>query len=117
DFAASYKLYSALFGAAEKQLEGITRISVAATGDLLRYPMEALVTRAGVSDNNGDYRQVPFLVRSVALSYVPAPRILVNIRKARTAGAGLRPFIGFGNFRPATAAQLAASFPPDRCGE
>ena len=60
---------------------------------------------------------MPFLVRSLALSYVPAPRILVNIRKGRTAGAGLRPFIGFGNFRPATAAQLAASFPPDRCGE
>jgi len=117
DFAASYKLYSALFGPVEKQFEGVAKISVAATGDLLRYPLEALVTRAGVSDNNGDYRQVPFLVRSVALSYVPAPRILVNIRKGRTAGTGLRPFIGFGNFRPATAAQLAASFPPDRCGE
>jgi CHAT domain-containing protein len=117
DFAASYKLYSALFGQVEKQLAGVSRVSVAATGDLLRYPLAALVTRPGVSDNNGDYRQVPFLVRSVALSYVPAPRVLVNIRKGRMAGSGLRPFIGFGNFRPASAAQLAASFPPDRCGE
>ena len=117
DFAASYKLYSALFGPVEKELQGVAKLSVAATGDLLRYPLEALVTRAGVSDNNGDYRQVPFLVRSLALSYVPAPRILVNIRKGHAVGSGLRPFIGFGNFRPATAAQLAASFPPDRCGE
>jgi len=117
DFAASYKLYAALFGPVEKELQGVARMSIAATGDLLRYPLEALVTRAGASDNNGDYRQVPFLVRSLALSYVPAPRILVNIRKGHTAGSGLRPFIGFGNFRPATAAQLAASFPPGRCGE
>ena len=117
DFAASYRLYSALFGPAEPQLEGVARVSIAATGDLMRYPLEALVTRAGASDNNGDYRQVPFLVRRLALSYVPAPRILVNIRKGHTAGEGLRPFIGFGDFRPATAAQLAASFPSDRCGE
>jgi CHAT domain-containing protein len=83
----------------------------------MRYPLEALVTEAGAKDNNGDYRQVPFLVRRVALSYVPAPRILVNIRKGHTAGEGLRPFIGFGDFRPASVSQLAASFPSDRCGE
>ncbi len=117
DFAASYRLYSALFGPVEQQLEGVARMSIAATGDLLRYPLEALVTRSGVSDDNGDYRQVPFLVRRFALSYVPAPRILVNIRKGHTVRSDLRPFIGFGDFRPATAAQLAASFPPDRCGE
>ena len=117
DFAASYRLYAALFGPVEQQLEGVARVSIAATGDLLRYPLEALVTRAGVSDNNGDHRQVPFLVRRLALSYVPAPRILVNIRKGHGAGSGLRPFIGFGDFRPASAAQLAASFPPSRCGE
>ena len=68
DFAASYRLYSALFGRVEKELQGVARVSIAATGDLLRYPLEALVTRAGVSDNNGDYRQVPFLVRSLARS-------------------------------------------------
>src|SRR5439155_17707188 len=62
DFAASYKLYAALFGPVEKELAGVAKVSVAATGDLLRYPLEALVTRSGASDNNGDYRQVPFLV-------------------------------------------------------
>jgi CHAT domain-containing protein len=117
DFAASYRLYSALFGPVEQQLEGVARMSIAATGDLLRYPLEALVTRSGVSDENGDYRQVPFLLRRLALSYVPAPRILVNIRKGHAVGSDLRPFIGFGDFRPATAAQLTASFPPGRCGE
>jgi CHAT domain-containing protein len=116
DLAAAYQLYSALFGPAERQLAGVDRVTVAATGDLLRYPLEALVTRPGVTVRNGDYRQVPFLVRQLALAYVPAPRILVNIRSHRAAEAGLRPFIGFGDFRPARLAQLAASFPPQRCG-
>lgn len=114
DFDASYKLYAALFGPAEKQLAGIDRITVATSGDLLRYPMEALVTQAGVTAANRDYRQVPFLVRRAALTYVPSPRVLVNLRKAAPAGAS-RPFIGFGDFRPASAAQLAATIPPERC--
>jgi CHAT domain-containing protein len=115
DFAASYRLYSALFGPAEKELQGVDRISIAASGDLLRYPLEALVTQANATDNNGDYRKVPFMVRQAALSYVPSPRILVNIRQAHNASGSLKSFIGFGDFQPATAAQLAASFPPDRC--
>jgi CHAT domain-containing protein len=114
DFAASYRLYGALFGPVEKDLDGVAKLSIAASGDLLRYPLEALVTQPGVTDANGDYRRVPFLVRRVALSYDPAPRIFVNLRHGRSGGAP-RPFIGFGDFRPASQAQLAASFPPDRC--
>jgi len=115
DLEASYRLYKALFGPIEPQLAGVAKVSVAASGDLLRYPLEALVTAPGATAENGDYRRVPFLVRRVALAYVPAPRVLANLRHARTAGLGLRPFIGFGDFRPATVAQLAASFPPQRC--
>ncbi len=116
DFTASYRLYEALFGPVEKELSEVAKLSVVASGDLLRYPLEALVTQPGVADLNGDYRQVPFLVRRVALSYEPAPRIFVNLRRSRSATAP-RPFVGFGDFRPASQAQLAASFPPNRCGE
>ncbi|MBV9017427.1 MAG: CHAT domain-containing protein [Alphaproteobacteria bacterium] len=115
DLEASYRLYKALFGPIEPQLAGVAKVSVAASGDLLRYPLEALVTAPGATAENGDYRRVPFLVRRVALAYVPAPRVLANLRHARSAGLGLRPFIGFGDFRPASVAQLAASFPPQRC--
>ena len=68
DFNASYRLYSGLFGPIEAQLNGVEKILVGASGDLLRYPLEALVTQPGARDNNGDYRQVPFLVRRVALA-------------------------------------------------
>jgi CHAT domain-containing protein len=73
------------------------------------------VTQPGVSASNGDYRNVPWLVRRVALSYFPSPRIFVNLRQRGGGPTGSQPFIGFGDFRPATQAQLAATFPRDRC--
>ena len=56
---------------------------MAATGDLLRFPLAALVTQPGVSVRNGDYRAVPWLLRRVALSYFPSPRVFVNLRRAK----------------------------------
>jgi len=115
DFATGYALYAALFGPVEKGLDGISELSVAATGNLLRFPLAALVTQPGVSAGNGDYRKVPWLVRGVALSYFPSPRIYVNLRGRSGSAAASEPYIGFGDFRPATQAQLAATFPRDRC--
>jgi CHAT domain-containing protein len=115
DLATAYKLYTALFGPAEKYLEGVSVLSVVASGDLLRFPLAALVTEPHISAVNGDYRAVPWLLRRVALSYFPSPRIFVNLRQKGGGTAGTQPFIGFGDFRPASRAQLAAAFPPDRC--
>jgi CHAT domain-containing protein len=117
DLPTAYKLYAVLFGPVEKDLDGVSELSVAATGDLLRFPLAALVTQPGISASNGDYRNVPWLLRRVALSYFPSPRVYVNLR-GRSAGATTsEPYIGFGDFRPATQAQLAATFPRDRCRE
>jgi len=115
DFASGYALYAALFGPVEKDLEGISELSVAATGNLLRFPLAALVTQPGVSVSNGDYRKVPWLLRRAALSYFPSPRVYVNLRVRGGGTAASEPYIGFGDFRPATQAQLAATFPRDRC--
>ena len=117
DLATAYKLYAALFGPVETDLEAVSALSVVVTGDLLRFPLEALVTKPGISASNGDYRGVPWLLRRVALSYFPSPRIFVNLREKGGGSSGAQPFIGFGDFRPASKAQLAAAFPPDRCGE
>ena len=117
DFAAGYALYAALFDPVEKDLDGVSELSVVATGNLLRFPLAALVTRPGVSASNGDYRKVSWLVRRVALGYFPSPRVYVNLRERIGAAAALEPYIGFGDFRPATQAQLAATFPRDRCRE
>ena len=115
DLATAYKLYTALFGPAEKYLEGVSALSVVAGGDLLRFPLAALVTEPHISAANGDYRGVPWLLRRVALSYFPSPRVFTNLREKGGGSAALLPFIGFGDFHPASQAQLAATFPPDRC--
>jgi CHAT domain-containing protein len=115
DFAAAHRLYNALFGPGESDLSGVPRLIVVANGDLLRFPLAALVTQPGVSAANGDYRKVPWLLRRAALSYFPSPRVFVNLRKEQIGAPGTRPFIGFGDFQPPTVAQLAASFPPNRC--
>jgi len=52
----------------------------------------------------------------VALSYIPAPQTFVVLREHTKPSAGPEPYIGFGDFRPASQRQLAATFPPDRCG-
>ena len=115
DFATGYALYAALFGPVEKDLDGVSELSVAATGDLLRFPLAALVTQPGVSVSSGDYRKVPWLLRRVALGYFPSPRVYVNLRERSGGATASEPYIGFGDFRPATQAQLAATFPRDRC--
>ncbi|HEY3909075.1 MAG TPA: CHAT domain-containing tetratricopeptide repeat protein [Stellaceae bacterium] len=115
DLATAYRLYAALLGPAEPDLAGISQLTIAANGDLLRFPLAALVTRPGVTAANGDYRNVPWLVRRFALSYFPSPRVFVNLRGQQAVASGSRPFIGFGDFVPPTAAQLARTFPPDRC--
>jgi CHAT domain-containing protein len=115
DFPTGYALYAVLFGPVEKDLDGVSELSVAATGDLLRFPLAALVTRPGVSASNGDYRDVPWLLRRVALSYFPSPRVYVNLRGRSGGTTASEPYIGFADFRPATQAQLAATFPRDRC--
>jgi CHAT domain-containing protein len=81
----------------------------------MRFPLSALVTQPSVSVTNRDYRKVPWLLRQVSLRYFPSPRIFANLRGQRTGVLGSRPFIGFGDFRPATPAQLTATFPSDRC--
>jgi CHAT domain-containing protein len=117
DFTAAYRLYVALFGPIQEQLEGIAKISIARSGDLARYPFEALVTNSDVSVSGGDYRAVPFFVRRFSVSYFPSPRIFVHLRQSPPSPIDLLPFIGFGGFEPARKVQINASFPPTKCGD
>jgi CHAT domain-containing protein len=89
---------------------------VVAGGALASLPLEVLVTQDTPRVTNGNYKDVPFLVTRLAISYAPAPQTLVVLRQHAKPSAGTQPYIGFGDFRPATPRQLAATFPPDLCG-
>ncbi|GGF11093.1 hypothetical protein GCM10011611_15920 [Aliidongia dinghuensis] len=115
DLAGANTLYADLLKPAEPMLKDIRNLVIAPSVPLLSLPFEMLVTAPGVTVTDGDYGKVPFLVRRFEVSYVPAVQTFVDLRRIKSGSHADRPFLGFGDFRPATHDQLAASFPPDRC--
>jgi CHAT domain-containing protein len=115
DIAAANELYKKLFGPVDSELRPLERLVISVSGPLSTLPLEVLVTEAVPPIANDDYRAVPFLLKRFALSYVPAPQSFVRLRQIETASRAAQPYVGFGDFRPPTEAQLAASFPPNRC--
>jgi CHAT domain-containing protein len=115
DVAAAYELYQQLFSPITDKLGGIDRIVVSSSGPLLALPFDMLVSEETPAVTNGDYRNVPFLLKRFALSYVPAPQTFVRLRQIKSGSQAPEPYIGFGDFKKPTNAQFAATFPRDRC--
>jgi CHAT domain-containing protein len=115
DVAAAHALYVTLFGPVDGEIGKLNHLVVAPSGPLTSLPLEVLVTKdtQAVSDQN--YKDVPFLITEVAVSYIPTPQTLLVLRQHTKPAAGNEPYIGFGDFQPWTQKQLAASFPKDRC--
>ncbi len=117
DVAAANRLHAILLGPVAAETKDLSHLVISANGPLLSLPFEMLVTEPMAPVTNGDYRAVPFLLKRFATSYVPAPQTFVGLRQIKGASTAPLPFVGFGDFRPASDAQLAAAFPPDRCKE
>jgi CHAT domain-containing protein len=115
DLALAHRLYATLFSPIESRLGAVTRLVVVPNGALTSLPLETLVMKETPPVADGNYKDVPFLVTRLAVSYIPAPEAFVVLREHTKPAAGSEPYIGFGDFQPATPRQLAASFPADRC--
>jgi CHAT domain-containing protein len=115
DVGAAHELYKKLLGPVEGQFDKLDRLVVVPSGALSSLPLEVLVTQATPPVTDANYIAVPFLVKRLAISYVPAPQSLVVLRKNTKPSTAPNPYIGFGNFTPATRAQIAASYPPFGC--
>jgi CHAT domain-containing protein len=115
-FAAeeSRALHAALLAPLAAATEGAATLIVAPDGPLLSLPFGLLLS--GPADAAGLGR-APFLIRRHAIVHVPSPQALATLRAAPGGSAAPLPYIGFGDFVPPTPAQLARSFPADRCGE
>jgi CHAT domain-containing protein len=116
DTGAAHALYTALFGPLGADMEGLNRLVVVPGGPLAMLPLDVLVTAPTAPVTDGDYSHVPFLLEKVAVSYTPSLRTFLIQRTHTAPSAASEPYIGFGDFRPATVKQLTASFPPDQCG-
>lgn len=115
DVRTAHQLYHSLLGPVDKRLEALDRLVIVPTGPLTTLPLETLVTGDTPPVTDGNYKNVPFLVKRLAISYMPAPETIVALRQNAKPSAATDPYIGFGDFTPATRAQIAATFPPEKC--
>ena len=102
DVAAAHKLYVELLQPVENTLNGAHTLIVVANGALAQLPFTVLPTEpAALGAESGTrferYRQVPWLVKQVAVTQLPAVSTLVTLRTLPPAAANRTPFAGFGD--------------------
>jgi CHAT domain-containing protein len=108
DLDAAYKLHELILGPVESAIAGKRRLVVATSGPLLGLPFGLLVTAPA---QPGDYAHAQWLLRKATISAVPSVRSLVDLRAVATPSHADRPLIGFGGFRPPSAAALVKGLP------
>ena len=103
DVGAAHALYQALLAPVAPAWQSARTLVVAAHGPLGFLPLSVLVTarpsgqdlRQGVPFSN--YRAIPWLARSHAMTSVPSVASLVSVRRLRPGDPVRQPFVGFGD--------------------
>lgn len=102
----AHVLHELLFSDVRGDLAGFDTLVVAATGALQSFPFELMVTAAPGSPASadwgvrGDYTRVRWLGAEKAISYVPSPRNLADIRLRAGLSDAPRAVAAFGDFVP-----------------
>jgi CHAT domain-containing protein/tetratricopeptide (TPR) repeat protein len=76
---AAFQLYQSLLAPAAQALAGKQRLLIAPDGALYYIPFEALLTEPA----QGDYPDLPYLLRRYSISYVPSASVLASLREPR----------------------------------
>ena len=102
DLAQSYDLYSKLLQPVERGWRQAKNLIVVPHGALGQLPFAVLTTAPVQPTLPGaklfeEYRQVPWLIRSAAITQLPSVGTLVALRRMPVAKPGRREFIGFGD--------------------
>ena len=113
DPAPAQALYQALLAPLAPATEGAESLIVVPDGPLLAIPFGMLLT--GPVEPGAPLAAAPWLVKRAAVTHAPSPQTLVTLRRAGTGSAAPLPYLGFGDFVPPGAAQLARTFPAGRC--
>jgi CHAT domain-containing protein len=110
DIDAGHRLWQALFGPLAARLERAQSLVVVPTGPLLSLPFGILPTsvpQAGAAP--------AWLVTRVAVTHMPSVQTFVSLRAGAQPSRARSPYLGFGDFVPPSPAEIARSFPADRC--
>ena len=112
DIAAAQAIYTDTLGQVAPQMDGVQSLTVTPVGALLSLPFAVLLTGPASQDA---LNTAPWLIRSVAISHVPAPANFVSLRRVAATSRASQPWYGFGDFRPVTLAQAERTFPAGAC--
>ena len=107
-------IFDLTLGGVAGSIKGASSLVIAPTSPLLSLPFEVLLT--GPADLN-DLAHAPWLVREATITHVPAATNFVSLRKVANSSAASKPWFGFGDSRPVSAAQASANFPVAQCGQ
>ena len=102
DVARAHRLYAALLEPVAEAWRGADTLLIVADGGLAQLPFGLLPTRAvALGAEHGalfaHYRQVPWLIRSHAITVLPSVTALATLRAVPPGDPDRRPFIGFGD--------------------
>lgn len=115
DLAAAHALYRTLLGPGAAALNGVTSLTVAAGGALASLPFAALVTRPPAAGGEQAYGEAAWLVREMALAYVPSPQSFLTLRRNARASDAPDKYAGFGAFVPPSREAIRRSLPGAAC--
>lgn len=92
DTEAAQTLHEELFGWLEKRIGNVTSLTVSATGPLGAIPFGLLIPRGAGHINTTTYSDIPWLVRSMAVTHVPtlSSWLVVTDSRARPAVSGFQ---------------------------
>jgi CHAT domain-containing protein len=102
DFAAGHRIYSELLASVEAGWHGAKNLIVVVNGALAQLPFALLPTQSVklVPDKQvlfGEFKDVPWLVRLVAITQLPSVNSLVTLRALPQTMTERSAFVGFGD--------------------
>jgi len=97
DLARAHRLYHAFFEPDEALWKDAQVLKIVPHGALAQLPAGLLVTAAPTNPAEASYRDVPWLIRKVAIAQVPSANALIALRRAPVSAPRRQPFIGFGD--------------------
>jgi CHAT domain-containing protein len=115
DLAAAHAMYQTLLGPGARALAGVDSLTVAAGGPLASLPFAALISRPAGGNGTAAYRDAAWLLRDMALAYVPSPQSFLTLRRNARASDAPNKYTGFGAFVPPSREAIRRSLPGASC--
>ncbi len=101
DLAAAHRLYLDLLQPVASAWKGANSLLVVSNGALGQLPLGLLPTSAATlratTEPYGGYKEVPWLIKEVAITQLPSANALVTLRGLPAGNASRRAFTGFGD--------------------